>query len=73
MAHMGVDISTLHVILQFSFDLSQSYKDVVYPMVECMCSLFLAIGHVLKILWPFEILTWESMGKSQNLQYLENG
>ena len=32
-------------------------------MVEYRLSLFLAIGQVLKILWHFEILTWESMGK----------
>ncbi len=30
-------------------------------MVECRLLLFLATGHVLKILW--QILTWESMGK----------
>ena len=27
--------------------------------------LFLAIGQVLKIIWHFEILTWESMGKPE--------
>ncbi len=32
-------------------------------MVESRLSLFLAIGQVLKILWHFEILTLESMGK----------
>ncbi len=32
-------------------------------MVEYRLSLFLAIGEVLKILWHFKILTWESMGK----------
>ncbi len=32
-------------------------------MVEYRLSLFLAIGQVLTILWHFEILKWESMGK----------
>ena len=42
-------------------------------MVEYRLSLFLAIDQVLKILWHFEILTWESMGKPKNVEYLENG
>ena len=32
-------------------------------MVKYRLSLFLAIGEVLQILWHFEILTWELMGK----------
>ncbi len=32
-------------------------------MVEYRPSLFLVIGQVLKMLWHFEILTWESMEK----------
>ncbi len=34
---------------------------------------FLAIGHVLTVLWHFASLIYESMEKSYNVQYLENG
>ncbi len=33
-------------------------------MVEYSLLLFLAIGQVLEILWHFEMLTWEPIGKS---------
>ncbi len=36
-------------------------------MVEYRQLYFLAIGLVLKTLWHFAILTWESMGKSINV------
>ena len=32
-------------------------------MVGYWLLLFFAIGQVLQILWQFEVLTWESMGK----------
>ena len=36
---------------------------ILATMVEYRLLLFLAIGKFLKILWHFEILTWESMKK----------
>ncbi len=36
-------------------------------IVEYRLSLLLAIAQVLKNLWHFEILTWESMGKPKML------
>ncbi len=40
-------------------------------MVEYL--LFLAVGQVLKILWHFEILIWESIGKTKMLNNLKTG
>ncbi len=40
-------------------------------MMEYGVLLFLAIGQGLKMLSDFEILTWQTMEKSQNVQYIE--
>ena len=40
-----------------------NFMGTLATMVEYRLLLFLAIGQVLKILWHFEIFTWESMGK----------
>ena len=40
-------------------------------MAEYRLLLCLAIVQVLKNVWHFEILTWESIGKLQNVQYCE--
>ncbi len=59
--HMGLEMSKRFC---YSFHLmSANFMRTFATMVEYRLSLFLAIGQVLKILWHFEILTWESMGK----------
>ncbi len=40
-------------------------------MVQFRLSLFLEIGEVFKILWHFEILTWESMGTPKMWKILQ--
>ncbi len=36
---------------------------ILATMLKYRPLFFLAFGHVLKILWQFEMLTWKSMGK----------
>ena len=61
--HMELEISKT-LPLQFSSDISQILLGHWLPWWNTWLAItFLAIGQVLKILWHFEILTWESMGK----------
>ncbi len=57
-------------LLQFSSDLIQTIRGIDY---HAGIQLFVAMGQVLKIWWHFKMLTWESMGISLNVQYIENG
>ncbi len=52
------------LLLRFSSDLSQNFMRASLTMAEYRLLFFLAICLGLKILWHFETLTWESMGKS---------
>ena len=40
------------------------YEDILANMAEYRLLLFFVVGQVLRILWHFETLTLESMGKS---------
>ncbi len=56
------------LLLQFSSEVSENFiRTLLATMVEYRLSLFLAIGHVLKILWHFQISTYESTGKPKML------
>ena len=55
---MGLEISTVFIRFEPNFMIN---KGVI---IECKVMNILVICQKLKILWPLEILIWESMGKS---------
>ncbi len=59
--HMVLEISKCFVFHPISAKLLMAMA--LATMVGYRLRLFLAISQVLKMLWHFEILTWESMGK----------
>ena len=67
---MGLEISK---VSSYSF---HKISVKLYVDITCYGGIraitFLAISQVLKFLCHFQILTWESMGKSLTVQYLEN-
>ncbi len=65
---MGLEISK-----RFSDDSFICQANLMRTLVEYRLSPFLAMGQVLKILWHFEILTRESMGKPKMLKISKTG
>ncbi len=52
------------ILLQFSSDISETFRDDWLSMAKYRLLIVLAIGQALRRLWHFKILTCVSMGKS---------
>ncbi len=60
---MGLEILKRFSSYSFHLNCQPNFMRTLATMVKYRLSLFLAIGQVLKILWHFQILTWELVGK----------
>ena len=58
---LGLEISKRYS----SYSFQSNFMTTLASMVEYRLLHFLAIGRVLQLLWHFEILTLQSMGKPQ--------